>query len=462
MMIQKLIRRSYWHIISKFLSNRAFRPGLVLLGLLVPLLVSAQEKPSFARIDSLSYQAYLKSDWKKVIEYSRDGLTAGYDYYYLRVRAGIAELNLKNPNKAAVHFRKALDFSLNDPVALEYLYSSLLFSGNLAEARLLAGTYSPAFRKRLGIPSNRLITNAFIEFGYMVNPKVGELKAIRPDAELAYVYLLPDYWYLAAGVSLEAGRRFSGSLSTNILSFKPIQQFLIQNQAAQVFDVPFDQRAVHLSGSYYLGKGFHMGLAGQYMSYTVPLYTRIAGETGDTYYLEALDYRDLALNASVTKRFSHLTLTIAADANRFKNLWYKQAMARATFYPSGNINTYLTAEATLITDSLNPSGRIIAHGSAGRRLFRSIWLEGDYYYGDICNFSEQSAYVVFNNLDLIRKRMGISLLAFRVLPHLDLSIRYQYTLRTASWRIYRNSEYISDLKNDYPVHNFIGGLIWRF
>ncbi|MFA6481732.1 MAG: hypothetical protein WCW62_04065, partial [Bacteroidales bacterium] len=97
------------------MSNRAFRPGLVLLGLLVPLLVSAQEKPSFARIDSLSYQAYLKSDWKKVIEYSRDGLTAGYDYYYLRVRAGIAELNLKNPNKAAVHFRKALDFSLNDP-----------------------------------------------------------------------------------------------------------------------------------------------------------------------------------------------------------------------------------------------------------------------------------------------------------------------------------------------------------
>jgi hypothetical protein len=80
-------------------------------------------------------------------------MQAGYDYYYLRMRAGEAELAMHKPVKAINHFRKALEFNEKDPVALELLYSSLLYSGDLAESRMLAASYSPAFRKRLGIPA---------------------------------------------------------------------------------------------------------------------------------------------------------------------------------------------------------------------------------------------------------------------------------------------------------------------
>ncbi|MFA5816414.1 MAG: hypothetical protein WC865_12415 [Bacteroidales bacterium] len=430
--------------------------------LLLPLLSPAQETHSFAEIDSLSYKAYLDADWKRVLDYTRSGFNSGFDFYYLRMRAGLAELNRHSPVRAAVHFRKALEFNQNDPYALEYLYSSLLFSGDLAESRLLANTYSPAFRKRLGIPARRLITSAFIEPGYMLNSKAAELKAYRPDAELAHLYFVPGYWFLSAGVNLESGKRFSAAISTNILSFTAVQQFLIQNQEPQVFVVPFDQRAVYLAGSYYLGKGFHLSLAGQVMSYTLPLYRWVAGNTGGEYLLDAFAYRDLAFNASVVKRFPYVTIGLAADANRFKNQWVKQAGAKLTMYPAGNVNTYLQMGGTWLSDSLNPAGRIIAHATAGRKLFRLVWIEGVYYYGDIRNFSESNAYVVFNNYDMIRKRMGINLLAYRLLPHLDLSLRYQYTLRSATWQIYQNSGYIQDLQQDYPIHSFIGGLTWRF
>ncbi|MCX6223330.1 MAG: hypothetical protein NTV01_01015, partial [Bacteroidia bacterium] len=115
-----------------------------------------------------------------------------------------------------------------------------------------------------------------------------------------------------------------------------------------------------------------------------------------------------------------------------------------------------------LSDSLNPAGRIIAHATAGRKLFRLVWIEGVYYFGNIRNFTESNAYVVYNNYDMIRKRMGINLLAYRVLPHLDLSLRYQYSLRSATWQIYQNSEYLEDFNKDYPVHSIIGGLTWRF
>lgn len=430
--------------------------------LLLPWFSQAQNTPSFARIDSLSYKAYMEADWKKVLEYSHEGFNSGFDYYYLRMRAGLAELNRHHPVKSAGHFRQALKFNDNDRYALEYLYSSLLFSGDLAESRLLAATYSPAFRKRLGIPAHRLITNAFLETGYMLNSKADSLKSYRPGSELAHFYLVPHYWYLSAGFNLEAGNRFSATLSTNILTFTAIQMFLFQNQEPLVFDVPFDQRSVYLAGSYYLGKGFHVTLASQVMSYNLPLYQWIPGDLGGQYVQGFSAYRDLAFHASVMKRFPYITANLTADANRLKNQWYKQAGAEFTIYPAGNVNTYLQIGATWLSDSLKTNGRIIAHLTAGRKLLRSLWIEADYYYGDIRNFSERNAYIVYNNLDMITKRMGVNLQSYRILPHLDLIVRYQYTLRSANWQVYQNSEYIGVLQKDYPVHSFIGGLTWRF
>ncbi len=433
--------------------------GLSLLILaLFPWFSQAQENLTFAGVDSLSYKAYLAEDWKDVLNYTHKGFNSGYDYYYLRMRAGVAELNLNHPLKAIPHFRNALGFNENDPYALEYLYAGLLYSGDLAEARLLASTYSPAFKKRLGIPAHRLITSAFIEPGYMLNSKAADLKAFKPSAELAHLYLISGYWYVGAGLNLESGKRFSGTIATNILSFKAVQQFIIQNQAALVFDVPYDQKAVYLSGSYYLGKGFHISLSGQMMTYVIPLYHWVTGDAGGSYVLEGLEYRDLALNASLVKRFPYVTVGLGADVNRFKNQWVQQAQADITIYPAGNVNTYLRLAGTWLSDS----SRFIARATAGRKITRTFWIEGDYYHGSIRNFSEQNAYVVFNNFDVIRKRLGINLLMYRIMPHLDLSLRYQYTLRSATWQFYDNSEYIRDFQKDYPVHSIIGGLTWRF
>jgi hypothetical protein len=430
--------------------------------ILFPLLTFAQDSLSFAEIDSLSYKAYLKSDWRSVRKFTQDGMQSGYDYYYLRMRAGEAELNMHHPVKAIRHFRKALEFNDKDPVALELLYSSLLYSGDLAESRLLAASHSPAFRKRMGIPARRLITSAFVEPGYMVNAKAAELQKFQPDAELAHVYLVPNYWYLSAGFNLEAGKRFAGTLAANILSFSSIQQFTFQNQQPLVFDVPFDQKAFYLSGNYYLGKGFHAFLSGQLMSYTIPLYQWTEGDFVGQFIQDAYEYRDLALNASLVKRFPFLTIGLSADANKIKDYWYKQAGASLTIYPTGNVNTFFYINGTWLTGDSESGARAIYHAKAGRKLFRSVWLEGDYYYGDIRNYSEANAFVVFNNYDLIRNRLGASLLAYQVRPHLDLSIRYQFSRRLATWQIYQDSEYIGAEQQTYPVNSFIVGLTWRF
>ncbi len=435
---------------------------LAALMLLFPAGSFAQEKRSFSQIDSLSYQAYLSSDWKKVLSYSSEGFKSGFDFYYLRMRAGIAELTLNRPVQASRHFREALKFSEYDQTAQSLLYSSLQFSGNLAEARILAADFSSDLREKLDIPERKLISSIFMEPGYMLNSKAAELKAFRPDLQEAHLYLVPAYWYVSAGVNIEAGKRFSATLATNILSFQATQQIIFQNQDPLVFDVPFDQRAVYFGAGYYLGKGFRISAAGHFLTCAIPLYSWSPGQAGGQYVQGASDWRDLAFNASLIKRFSYVTVGLSGDANRFKNVWYRQASASLTVYPSGNVNTYLKAEAAWLSDSLVSTGRLIAHGGIGRKLFRTVWIEGNYYVGNIQNYTEANAYVVYNNFDMIRKRFDINLMAYRILHRMDLSLRYQYTLRSATWLTYENSEYIEGVQQDYPVHSLIFGLIWQF
>jgi len=385
--------------------------------------------------------------------------TVSYDTW---ISKGISELNRHNGVRASISFRKALQLRENDQDALEHLYSSLLLSGDAAESRVLAGNYSPAFREKLGVPAKRLIISAFLDAGYVMNPRMDSLKAFKPDGALAQTYLLPSYSYFSFGLNLEPGTRFTASLSANVTSFPAIQQFIIRNQIPLEFEVPYDQRGLCLSGSYYAGKGFQILLGGQIMAYTLPLYQWTRVFPGLKYTVGGYEYRDIALHASVIKRFPYVTVSAGGDVNRLRNLWYKQAEADVTLYPAGNINTWLKLGVYWQPDSIQTHGNFVSFASAGRKLFKNVWIEGAYYHGDIRNFSENQAGTVLHNLDLITKRVGVSLMVYRLLPHLDLSLKYQYNLRVASWQIYENYTYFEDQKENYPVHCFQGGLIWRF
>ena len=449
-------RRSVHHV--PFIFGRILGGFLLSLLPYFPIAAVAQAKHSFAAIDSLSYQAWQRSDWKRVNELTREGLQSGFDWYYLRMRAGAAEMGLHHPVSAERHYRRALEFNDKDPVALGCLYESYLFSGKLPEARLLARDFQPVLRRKLGIPVRRLISCAFVESGYMVNPSADSLRSFRPDADASHLYLIPSYWYVSAGAGIEAGSRFSATISANMLSFRAYQQFIFGIQTPLELEVPYDQRSVYLSGACYLGKGFRMTLSGQAMTYTLPLYHWESSESGGGFVATGDSYTDLALGTSLEKRFPYFSLTIQGDANRFKNIWYTQAGAAATLYPAGNINTWFRLSGTWCSDS----SRFVMNAAAGRKLFGRAWLEGEYWYGSIRNYSESNSYVVFNNFDLITSRVGASLLVYRLLPHLDLAVRYQYSLRRAAWQTYSGGVYVTDINRVYPVHSIIGGLTWQF
>ncbi len=82
----------------------------------------SQDTLNFKTVDATTYQAYLKKDWARVIQIGNEALKQGIDYYYLRMRLGIAYFEKTNYRKSIVHFEEAINTNKSEVIAVEYLF----------------------------------------------------------------------------------------------------------------------------------------------------------------------------------------------------------------------------------------------------------------------------------------------------------------------------------------------------
>lgn len=126
-----------------------YRLIIVTLFVLALSKLPAQNSLNFFTVDSTSYMLYMEKKWDELDIYCRLAITSGYDYYYLRMRAGIANYEQKKYRGAIKHFKKALDFNTDDETALEYLYYTHVYAGQYEEARWLSRHFNTELAKRL-------------------------------------------------------------------------------------------------------------------------------------------------------------------------------------------------------------------------------------------------------------------------------------------------------------------------
>lgn len=115
--------------------------------------------------EDLSYRYYLSKEWTKLLPYTQKQFRTGNDYYFMRMRAGIAAYELKQYREACLHFEKALDFKPNDDIALEYLYFALVYSERGDEALQLRRKFSAELKQRLGIKHDSALMSVYNETG---------------------------------------------------------------------------------------------------------------------------------------------------------------------------------------------------------------------------------------------------------------------------------------------------------
>jgi tetratricopeptide (TPR) repeat protein len=114
-------------------------------------------------IEEKTYQLYEAKKWDELIKLVNTAIDSGIDYFYLRMRIGIAYYENGNYNLAEKHFSKALFFNSTNDLVKEYLYYCYQYTGRMDQANWLATEFNDSLKLKIGALKPKY--NALIEAG---------------------------------------------------------------------------------------------------------------------------------------------------------------------------------------------------------------------------------------------------------------------------------------------------------
>jgi len=451
------------------------------IGILVvlPLLLSgqaasvtgSQAEPDFNRINNETYRLYLAGEWDSLLVVGKEALRMGIDYYYLRMRMGIAFYKQEDYRKATFHFRKALSWNNEDPTALEYLYYSLLFSGRGEQAGLVRKRFRGDLALRLPPEKGRFLEGISAEYLYAHRLDAGLLS----DPETLFAGL-------PAGTQVVPVRYSNGSLS---LVHDPGPGIALQHAYTFLY------KSNHL---YYNDGTNQLNLSGQtvyqHQYYISPQFTTFSGLTlKPALHILSVHYQAPVQIApgyqggspSVDMAFFRYTdylagMGLVQSAGRWDlhlGLHYsslnraKQAQGRlgVTWYPLGNLDLYGGAfiNGQTVLSGTDQGVRFIPEALLGFGIGRKLWIDLQASAGDIRNYHESNGYIVYNGYGETTERKAVLSVT------IPLSEKGSMVYLGGRW-VRGRSEYlpsdplatteINAIK--YNIFSTYGGIIWKF
>ena len=338
-------------------------------------MLHAQEQRDFSYYNNETYQLYLDANWDSLIQLAKESIAAGHDFYYLRVRIGIAYFEQKKYIQAIRHFEKALEFTPGSLDVKSYLYYSYLYLGRAKEANKYYGSVDD---------SVKFFSAAFFESGI----KLSDNKANTRNTRFAFVGLGHDF---GKSVSLFHGYQrltadFALPPDNSISSPGPGPG---RNANETIYSV--NQNEYYAALTILAAKGLYLIPAFHYQ-----------GVKSDTY-----EGKNKVFAFQLAKWLDKLKLYAGLSYSEINDLNQNQYEAGLVFYPMGNYNLYIQSQITYHSQDSNHN--LVSFNKVGFKLFPTTWIDLFFSYGDMVNYSDMNPYVVYNQLDAVNSRIGITI-----------------------------------------------------
>jgi hypothetical protein len=352
-----------------------YRLAYLLLSITIPAL--GQEVNDFVSCNKVTYELYTQKKWDDLILVGKEALKNNFDFFYLRARMGIAYYEKGNHAKAINHLQKALEFNDSDPIILEYLYFSYIFSNRYQEASRLYYKYFQIFNtKELSIKPK--------VFDYL--DIQGGLKLSDHHTELGLEANNITYGYLGATLNFKG--RFFLYQNVGLLSHGFTDKYIYQGFLYR-YQFYYRQFEYYVSGNLLVGKGWFINPAYRFLRVDV-----ISQKYNDYYY-----------GLSINKNFNKVRLGINVSKAYIIDTDVFQIVPEITYYPLGNAKLCFTIQNTYNkSDENDPFNHFL--GKIGLKIVNKSWLEGFYGYGKVKFLSFNNGFVVYNRPDYLLSRGG--------------------------------------------------------
>lgn len=440
----------------------------IILSLFLFICAGAQQEPDFAEIDRTTYELYRNGSWKELITAGESALGLGIDYYYLRMRLGIAAYEINDYAKAARHFRKALEMNSADDTAMEYLYFSLKFNGRDMEADLVAGRFSAPLRQKLSYRGGGGIRSFSLNGAgsFLHDPDIITGYSMDEDPGIdGFQTITRRFATLGAGLEHSAGNRTSvthvlSCLSKNYLLYTSEGGEIIRDENANLSQIQY-----YLSGRILAGNGFYLTPAVHYINVKIPYYTSAAGRGGMVFLVEQFEYQhDFAAGLGMEKHFGKIKPGLLAGYSDINEQARLQGTVSLTLFPYGNLNLYSYTDATMhstLSDTYTEAGWVFTQ-ELGFRAFHGLWVELWGRFGEIENYAGSGAAFIYNDAVLIKGQYGIRLIAPFLSNVMELSVNYSYSRQESRFRPDYSTVDVSINPVEINNHKIGGTIKWKF
>ena len=416
--------------------------------------------------ETLTLRLYNAQKWDSLIIIGEEAINKGFDYYFMRVRVGTAAFEKQQYNRAIRHLEKAIQFNSHEPYPYLMLYKALQYSNRKNEARLL-------LRK---IPSESGISDQrpllYMEMGpAFSNHAMAYDKNKETDpGTYSEVYLNRNSQYFLAGIAQPIGRRYQIQAAVARLNFNKRRIVNINYYDPNTGTLyPIDSLSgnynvseweFYLSPSVILNKHFSISPAFRLINVTLTnpltsedsIVSRLIGSS------EKMDYNDYAGGGEVSYQNAYGSLSAGVWRIHVDKMDFTQISGTLFLTPFGNLNLY--SSSTLSQKTGQSESNYTFNQMIGGRVYRKLWAEVFYTWGDLSKSTEQNAQVIYNAFDVTTSRTG-SMLILNISDYLKFGLRYQLYFREGTELFYPAQGSPSIFTYNYINQSITGGITWK-
>ena len=432
--------------------------SLILYFLISPF--SFADKTEQIDYETITLRLYYEQKWDSLLMIGEEAISKDYDYFFMRTRVGRAAFEKQLYIKAAKHFEKALEFNENDAFSIEYLYYSYRYSGREAEARFLLSQLPDYLSRPLGKPDRMPVL--YIETGpaFTNHLSTYDKKHQKPPGSYSEVYLNRNSQYLLAGIVQPVNYRIRINAAAALLNFNKERIVNITGLDSLSGDYSVKQWEAYFSPTLNLNKKLSISPAFRLIgiSHENPLQSedtivqKLIGPQG------MKSYNDYAAGGEIAYSTPYLTYSIGAWMIHVDNTDNTQLSGNIFARPLGNLNFYTST--TISLNSFKDTTRFLVNQMIGGRVYKKLWGEAFFTWGDLSNTGEQNIQVVYNAFEKIKYRAGTRLI-LNVNNYLKISLRYQIFFKEGTELFYPDASKFRIFSYNYQSHSITGGITWN-
>ncbi|MDX2171496.1 MAG: hypothetical protein SFY56_00145 [Bacteroidota bacterium] len=399
---------------------------IIILLFLIATNFKAQDTLNSFYVESNSYKLYTEKNWTELIKFGNQAIKQDFDYYYLRIRLGIAYFESGNYYGAERHFEKALSFNSDDELVLEYLYFCFIYTAHFEEAMKLSKTFNKQLTEKLKTDKTHPIGYVIAEGGV----KTTDSTKILGNGNYFHIGL---GHYIAKQFSLFHGLTyFSQTFADHYGSSGQATQFQYYLKAT----IPLKNNWQVLPGFHYITKTTTFRIKNVQQILSPP-----PGLPPPPPQMET--FRDSSANANyfvgsitIRKSIYHFDFSIGATASSVFGNNQIQNFANITYSPFKKdklllgLNGFIHSEDNYSSSNFAMTPFVSVNPIPKLNLFCSYL-----YNGGGRNVVESNGYIVNNSTDLTSSRWSV-IASLAVTKQFDIYGLYQFETKEQEYQKY--------------------------